>query len=36
MHLSGELGRHILDEVQEFTSGAPLTDDRTLVVLKVK
>ena len=36
-HLSaGELADLLLNSVQEFTQGAPITDDRTLVVMKVR
>jgi sigma-B regulation protein RsbU (phosphoserine phosphatase) len=36
-HLSSnELADKLLDEVQEFTHGGAITDDRTLVVMKVK
>jgi len=36
-HLSSEkLADRMLEEVQEFTQGGPITDDRTLVVMKVK
>ena len=33
---SGELADRLLAEVQEFTDGGPITDDRTLVVMKVQ
>jgi sigma-B regulation protein RsbU (phosphoserine phosphatase) len=33
---SAELADRILEEVQEFTARGPITDDRTLVVMKVK
>jgi phosphoserine phosphatase RsbU/P len=33
---AGELAEQILAEVQRFTQGAPVTDDRTLVVMKVR
>jgi phosphoserine phosphatase RsbU/P len=33
---SGELADRLLSEVQEFTRGGPITDDRTLVVMKVQ
>jgi phosphoserine phosphatase RsbU/P len=33
---SAELADRILEEVQEFNQGGPITDDRTLVVMKVK
>lgn len=33
---SSELADRLLQEVQEFTQGGPITDDRTLVVMKVK
>ena len=33
---SGELADRMLSEVQEFTRGGPITDDRTLVVMKVQ
>jgi len=33
---SGELADRMLEEVQEFTQGGAITDDRTLVVMKVK
>jgi sigma-B regulation protein RsbU (phosphoserine phosphatase) len=33
---SAELADKILEEVQEFTQGGAITDDRTLVVMKVK
>ena len=33
---SAELADRILEEVQEFTQGGAITDDRTLVVMKVK
>jgi len=33
---SAELADRILEDVQEFTQGGPITDDRTLVVMKVK
>jgi phosphoserine phosphatase RsbU/P len=33
---SAELAERILEEVQEFTQGRAITDDRTLVVMKVK
>ena len=33
---SSELADRLLEEVQEFTQGGPITDDRTLVVMKVK
>jgi sigma-B regulation protein RsbU (phosphoserine phosphatase) len=33
---SSELADKLLEEVQEFTQGGPITDDRTLVVMKVK
>jgi phosphoserine phosphatase RsbU/P len=32
---AGELADRLLAEVQEFTAGGPITDDRTLVVMKV-
>jgi sigma-B regulation protein RsbU (phosphoserine phosphatase) len=32
---SGELADRLLAEVQDFTKGGPVTDDRTLVVMKV-
>jgi phosphoserine phosphatase RsbU/P len=32
---SGELADRLLAEVQDFTRGGPVTDDRTLVVMKV-
>jgi serine phosphatase RsbU (regulator of sigma subunit) len=36
-HLSaGDLADLLLNAVQEFTQGGPITDDRTLVVMKVK
>ena len=36
-HLSStELADRILEEVQEYTQGGAITDDRTLVVMKVK
>jgi len=36
-HLSSaELADRMLEEVQEFTEGCAITDDRTLVVMKVK
>ena len=31
----GDLADRLIDEVNEFTQGAPLQDDRTLVVMKV-
>jgi sigma-B regulation protein RsbU (phosphoserine phosphatase) len=33
---AGELADQLLASVQEFTSNGPITDDRTLVVMKVK
>ena len=33
---SAELADRMLEEVQEFTEGGAITDDRTLVVMKVK
>ena len=33
---SGEIADRMLEEVQEFTQGGAITDDRTLVVMKVK
>jgi sigma-B regulation protein RsbU (phosphoserine phosphatase) len=33
---SGEIADRLLGEVQEFTQGGAITDDRTLVVMKVK
>jgi len=33
---SADLADRILEEVQEFTEGGAITDDRTLVVMKVK
>jgi sigma-B regulation protein RsbU (phosphoserine phosphatase) len=33
---SSELADKLLEEVQEFTQGGAITDDRTLVVMKVK
>jgi sigma-B regulation protein RsbU (phosphoserine phosphatase) len=33
---SADLADRILEDVQEFTQGGPITDDRTLVVMKVK
>ncbi len=33
---SAELADRILEEVQEFMQGGAITDDRTLVVMKVK
>ena len=33
---SAELADRILEEVQEFTQGGAITDDRTVVVMKVK
>jgi sigma-B regulation protein RsbU (phosphoserine phosphatase) len=37
VHLSSaELADRMLEEVQEFTQGGAITDDRTLVVMKVK
>jgi sigma-B regulation protein RsbU (phosphoserine phosphatase) len=33
---SAELADRMLEEVQEFTQGGAITDDRTLVVMKVK
>ena len=33
---AGELADHLLAAVQEFTLGGPITDDRTLLVMKVK
>ncbi len=33
---SAELADRILEEVQEYTQGGAITDDRTLVVMKVK
>ena len=33
---SGDLADRILEDVQDFTQGGPITDDRTLVVMKVK
>jgi len=33
---AGELADRLLGEVQEFTRGAPLQDDRTLLVMKVR
>ena len=33
---SGELADRMLEQVQEFTQGGAITDDRTLVVMKVK
>jgi sigma-B regulation protein RsbU (phosphoserine phosphatase) len=32
---AGELADRLMSEVNEFTEGAPLQDDRTLVVMKV-
>jgi sigma-B regulation protein RsbU (phosphoserine phosphatase) len=37
IHLtSAEIADRMLEEVQEFVQGGPITDDRTLVVMKVK
>jgi sigma-B regulation protein RsbU (phosphoserine phosphatase) len=33
---AGEVADHLLAEVEKFTMNAPLSDDRTIVVLKVK
>jgi sigma-B regulation protein RsbU (phosphoserine phosphatase) len=33
---AGELADRLIGEVQQFTQGAPLQDDRTLVVMKVR
>ena len=33
---SSELADRLLEQVEEFTQGGPITDDRTLVVMKVK
>jgi sigma-B regulation protein RsbU (phosphoserine phosphatase) len=33
---SGEIADRMLGEVNEFTHGAPVQDDRTLVVMKVR
>lgn len=33
---AGQIADYLLNEVQAFTVGAPITDDRTLVVMKVK
>jgi phosphoserine phosphatase RsbU/P len=33
---SAELADHILDQVRDFTQGGAITDDRALVVMKVK
>src|SRR6202790_1493771 len=33
---SGELADRLLEEVEKFTQGGAITDDRTLVVMKVK
>jgi len=33
---SAEIADRMLEEVQEFVQGGPITDDRTLVVMKVK
>ena len=33
---SGDLADSLLNAVQEFTRGGPITDDRTLVVMKVQ
>jgi sigma-B regulation protein RsbU (phosphoserine phosphatase) len=33
---SGEIADRLLADVQLFTQGAPITDDRTLVVMKVR
>jgi phosphoserine phosphatase RsbU/P len=33
---AGELAERVLAEVREFTQAAPVTDDRTLVVMKVR
>jgi sigma-B regulation protein RsbU (phosphoserine phosphatase) len=33
---AGELADRLIDEVNEFTGGAPLQDDRTVVVMKVR
>jgi serine phosphatase RsbU (regulator of sigma subunit) len=33
---SNELADLLLAEVEAFTEGSPITDDRTLVVMKVK
>jgi sigma-B regulation protein RsbU (phosphoserine phosphatase) len=33
---SAELADRMLEEVQEYTEGGAITDDRTLVVMKVK
>ena len=32
----GEIADRLLGEVNEFTHGAPVQDDRTLVVMKVR
>ncbi|HEY1865860.1 MAG TPA: PP2C family protein-serine/threonine phosphatase, partial [Candidatus Acidoferrales bacterium] len=32
---AGELADFLLEAVQDFTAGGPITDDRTLVVMKV-
>ena len=33
--IHGALADRLMEEVLEFTKGAPLQDDRTLVVMKV-
>jgi sigma-B regulation protein RsbU (phosphoserine phosphatase) len=33
---SSELADRLLEEVEKFTQGGAITDDRTLVVMKVK
>jgi serine phosphatase RsbU (regulator of sigma subunit) len=33
---SSELADRLLKEVEEFTQGGAITDDRTLVVMKAK
>jgi serine phosphatase RsbU (regulator of sigma subunit) len=35
-HTAAEIADLVLQEVDWFTNSAPLSDDRTLVVLKVK
>ncbi len=33
---AGALADHILADVEQFSRGVPITDDRTLIILKVK
>jgi len=34
--IAGALADHILADVEQFSRGVPITDDRTLIILKVK